>query len=34
MYKTGKLSLILIKVQTNSYCGEDFIMRYDDIYGR
>lgn len=30
----GKLSLILIEVQSGSYLGEDDITRYSDLYGR
>lgn len=30
----GKLSMVLIEVQTGSYLGEDDIVRYEDVYAR
>ena len=30
----GKVPLEIIEVQSGSYCGEDDIIRYDDLYGR
>ena len=30
----GKISMVLIEVQTGSYLGEDDIVRYDDLYKR
>ena len=30
----GKVSMVLIEVQTGSYLGEDDIIRYDDVYAR
>ncbi len=30
----GKLTMVLIEVQTGSYLGEDDIIRYEDIYAR
>ncbi len=34
LQNTGKISLVLIEIQTGSYLGEDDITRYDDIYSR
>jgi mannose-1-phosphate guanylyltransferase / mannose-6-phosphate isomerase len=34
MENPGKVTLILIEVQTGSYLGEDDIIRYEDIYAR
>lgn len=28
------VNLVIIEVQTGSYCGEDDIIRYEDVYGR
>ena len=30
----GKISMVLIEVQTGSYFGEDDIVRYEDLYKR
>ena len=30
----GKVSMVLIEVQTGSYLGEDDIIRYEDVYAR
>jgi mannose-1-phosphate guanylyltransferase/mannose-6-phosphate isomerase len=30
----GKLTLVMIEVQSGEYLGEDDIVRYDDVYGR
>ena len=30
----GKITLLLIEIQTGSYLGEDDIIRYEDIYSR
>jgi mannose-1-phosphate guanylyltransferase / mannose-6-phosphate isomerase len=34
MENPGKVSMILIEVQTGAYLGEDDIIRYEDIYFR
>ena len=34
MENPGKVSMVLIEVQTGSYLGEDDIIRYEDIYAR
>lgn len=34
MENPGKVSMVLIEVQTGSYLGEDDITRYEDIYSR
>ena len=34
MENPGKLSMVLIEVQTGSYFGEDDIIRYEDVYAR
>ncbi len=34
LHNPGKLSMVLIEVQTGAYLGEDDIVRYDDIYAR
>ena len=34
MKNPGKVSMVLIEVQTGSYLGEDDIIRYDDVYAR
>lgn len=34
MENPGKVSMVLIEVQTGSYLGEDDILRHDDIYAR
>ena len=30
----GKVPMVLIEVQTGSYLGEDYIIRYEDLYSR
>lgn len=30
----GKVSVVLIEVQTGSYLGEDDIIQYQDVYAR
>ncbi len=34
MKNPGKVSMVLIEVQTGVYLGEDDIIRYDDVYAR
>ena len=34
LYNPGKITLILIEVQSGSYLGEDDIIRIEDVYGR
>lgn len=34
MENPGKVPMILIEVQTDSYLGEDDIIRYEDVYAR
>ena len=34
LYNPGKITLILIEVQSGSYLGEDDINRLEDAYGR
>jgi mannose-1-phosphate guanylyltransferase/mannose-6-phosphate isomerase len=34
MRNPGKVSMVLIEVQTGSYLGEDDIIRYEDVYSR
>ena len=34
MENPGKLSMVLIEVQTGAYLGEDDIIRYEDVYAR
>ncbi|MBS8225066.1 mannose-1-phosphate guanylyltransferase/mannose-6-phosphate isomerase [Vannielia litorea] len=34
MENPGKVSMVLIEVQTGSYVGEDDIVRYEDVYAR
>jgi mannose-1-phosphate guanylyltransferase/mannose-6-phosphate isomerase len=34
MKNPGKVSMVLIEVQTGSYLGEDDITRYEDVYAR
>ena len=34
MESPGKQYLTLIEVQSGSYFGEDYIIRYDDVYSR
>lgn len=34
MENPGKVSMVLIEVQTGSYLGEDDITRYEDVYAR
>lgn len=34
MENPGKVSMVLIEVQTGAYLAEDDIIRYEDIYAR
>ena len=34
LYRSGKIELELIEVQSGSYLGEDDIVRFEDKYGR